>query len=281
MISGALLLQPKAARDPGAFLGRRLGKVLVPLVFWSAFYLWFRQSVLGQRMTIWRALDDIAAGHPFLQLYFLFIIVGLYFVTPILARLVHDGRREFATVTFGALLFGVLDQTVQSFAGKGGVNALTWFVPYVGYYLAGRLLRDVQLSRRRVTLAGLGFLLSVAAIVLGTALGIAVGDRTLGVYLFSYLSPAVVVMSVSAYLLFRALPLGRVPAATLRRLGNATFGVFLLHPVLLFPPLLHLGWPSSVLGVALGVPAIAVGVTAASLAIALLASRVPVVRALV
>jgi surface polysaccharide O-acyltransferase-like enzyme len=283
MVSGALLLDPRRIERPRDFYRRRMSRVVVPLAVWTAVYLVFRAAYLREDITAEGAARDVAAGTPFLQLYFLYVLLGLYLLTPFLKLVLRHTTRRMQLGFAGVLLgLGVLDQVVASFAEAGGANVATRFLPFAGYFVLGWVLRDITLDRRGLRLASTGFVLSVMATVALVGLLVRLdgwGDS--GRYLYGFLSPPVVVMSVAAFVLLRAAGRRWVPDSGGRttRLSALTFGVYLVHPLVLYPlqldllPLPERVWPF------LGVAAVQWGVTVtASLLLTLLLRSVPYVR---
>jgi surface polysaccharide O-acyltransferase-like enzyme len=293
MASGALLLDPARTESANAFYRRRLARVGPALVFWTALYLWWKVWFNHEHMTVQSAGHDLATGSPYLQIYFLYVIVGLYAITPVLRRLLaHLGQRETVLLTAGALSFSLLEYTVRSFGDAGGVNAVTRFVPFVGYYLAGHLLRQFALPSRVIRYAPAAALGGWLVTALGSAaLAAHFGWNHVGFYLYDYLSPSVIVMSLGVFVTARvhaARVLDRAAWLTrsrLRTAGAATFGVFLLHPLLLFPLMRALGLYDGIeheMGrlAATAIP-LAVGVSLLTGWLALQLSRIPVVRRVV
>ena len=285
MVSGALLLDPQRRVAGGAFLRKRAVRIGVPLAFWIAVYLIFQKQFYGQDLSVGGTVKAVASGDPYLQLYFLFIVAGLTALTPVLRRLVlHLSRRELVGLTAAALAFGVAEHAVRELGGGGGFNAVTRFLPYVGYYLAGYLLRTAELSERSQRLARWGFLAGWLATAIGSgALSSRYGWTTDGYILYDYLSPTVMLMSLSAFAAARSWQPQRLSGPRLRRYGAATFGVFLIHPLLLFPLLRHLGLPdpSQVARTVLWSVPVAAVVCLATGAIALVISRIPGLRRLI
>jgi surface polysaccharide O-acyltransferase-like enzyme len=293
MASGALLLDPSRTEPAKEFYRRRLARVGPALVFWTALYLWWRVWFNHEHLTFASAGHDVATGAPYLQIYFLFVIVGLYAITPVLRRLVaHLSQRDTVLLTAGALSFSVLEYTVRDFGDAGGVNAVSRFLPFVGYYLAGHLLRQFAVPHRVARFAPAAALGGWLVTALGSAaLAAHFGWNHVGFYLYDYLSPSVIVMSLGVFVTARvhgARLLGRMPMITrtrLRTAGAATFGVFLIHPLLLFPIMRALGLSDDIgheLG-RLAMTAIPLAVVVGFLTgwLALLLERVPVVRRVV
>jgi surface polysaccharide O-acyltransferase-like enzyme len=247
MVSGALLLAEGRREPVRDFYGRRLRRIGVPFLFWCAAYLVLRATVQGENLPLHAVLRAVATGTPFFHLYYLFVIAGLYVATPFL-RLLVDHASGRLSVVLCLLLFavGAADQVAVSFFDAGGANAVTYAVPYAGYFIAGHLLATRPLAPGNVRLAGTAFVLSTAATAVGTwFLARPRGWSGSASFLYGYLSPTVIVSSLTAFVLLRALPkrlpaLAREPlAGTVSRLSAASFGVYLVHPALLVLYRLH------------------------------------------
>ncbi len=149
MVSGALLLDPSRRFAGGEFLKRRALRIGVPLAFWIAVYLVFKRQFYGVDVTTGGTVKAVASGDPYLQLYFLYIVAGLTVLTPVLRKLIeHSSRRDLTILTGAALAFGLLEHAVRELGGGGGFNAVTRFLPYIGYYLAGHLLTTSTVTAR-------------------------------------------------------------------------------------------------------------------------------------
>ncbi len=285
MVSGALLLDPTRRIAGAEFLKRRALRIGLPLAFWIAVYLIFQRQFYGVDLTTGAAVKAVASGDPYLQLYFLFIAAGLTVLTPVLRKLIeHSSRRELTIITSAALTFGALEHAVRELGGGGGFNAVTRFLPYVGYYLAGYLITTFPVTERtrRIArrLAVAGWLLTTVG---SGALSARYGWTSDGNFLYDYLSPTVMLMSLAVFAAARSWTPKRLSTHRMRQLGGATFGVFLIHPLLLFPIQRALSLPDTgQIGrtVAWAVP-IACLVFAVTTVIALVASRIPGVRRLI
>jgi len=227
MISGALLLAPDKAEPLRRYYGRRAARICLPLLFWTAFYLaWsallahLDHGSLAPRQ--W--LGKLAEGKPYYHLWYLYMIVGLYLFAPFVrdVYLRASPRRRLACV---AGIFGVatLDTLYRQATGAGHGFFLTWFLPYLGYFVAGRMIFEgrLRVPRPRTMLAGS---------VLATALGVHILSTAdaLNLYFYEYFSLTVPFMSLAV---FQIVLDSRLPRLTL--LAPLTFGVYLIHPVFL------------------------------------------------
>ena len=278
MISGALALDPAKVARPRDYYRRRWQRIGVPLLFWTAFYLLFRAFVLDTGLTADEAAVDVARGAPFLQLYFLYILAGLVLITPFLKVVTRHATWRMQ-LGFGVVLLGLgmADQLVTLLAGVGEPNAATRFLPFTGYYILGWCLRDVVPPRRWLPWLWLAFASSVAV----TAMLAAVADfGSIGRYAYGFLSPPVVVMSVSAYLLLHVAMRHRAGPQErwLRPVAPLAFGVFLVHGALVYGVRRLIGVPHDLLGVLLAAVVLTAVYAVASALITWVLLRVPYLR---
>jgi surface polysaccharide O-acyltransferase-like enzyme len=291
MVSGALLLDPRRAEPPREFYRRRLVRIGVPLVAWTLVYLAYRRWWLDEPLTAGEAGRDVLAGTPFLQLYFLYVLVGLYLLTPYLRILIRHTTRRIQVAFAGTLLaLGLVDQVAEMLVGSGTANVATGFLPFAGYFVAGWVLRDVALHAWHVRAAALTFVASVAgtAALVG-AFTVTGGWDDTGRYLYDFFAPLVVTMSVAAFVLFRSVPVGgRSPdgdgsadGSPLAVLSGVTFGIFLVHPLVLYPVQDHWPLPDAPAAFTAGLLAHLAITVVGSLALTLVLRRIPYVRATV
>ena len=113
MISGALLLPFSDKYDAISFLKKRLGKVLSPTLFWTAFYTLVKGLENGFNSDLIKYLFSIpfsAQGHGIL--WFMYTLIGLYLLAPILSywlRSVAKKELQFYLVLWGISLCYPLD----------------------------------------------------------------------------------------------------------------------------------------------------------------------------
>ncbi len=169
LVSGALLLPAPgtdlklSTRD---FLRKRLNKVLLPTLVWTAFYI--AVSIILKKNDL-DELPQMVLSIPFSPqgsgvLWFMYSLIGLYLLTPILStwlRRASEKEERFylllwCVTLFYPLLEGVLkiDQTYN--------NILYNFSGYVGYFVLGHYLLHYG-SRFRLWHATVLFLLALAA----------------------------------------------------------------------------------------------------------------------
>lgn len=287
MLSGALLLTGPAADDPISFFRRRLSRILPPLIVWSAIYLVYGHFNADNPRTVDDAVAYVLAGRPYFHLYFLYLIAGLYAVAPILRPLVAlPGRRILTIAVVVLFALEIADDLIVVSGHGGGANAVTRFVPYVGYFLAGPLLTRISPSRGRVITAAIVATLGGAATAVGTDFLLANVGFGKGFYFYEYLSVTTVPVTLAMFALFMwSAPqlkrlAARLPASAISRIAAATLGIYVIHP-LVMQGLGVLGLGVRSFFVPLAVFASVLATFAVSLVIVLLLRQVPGIRRVV
>lgn len=298
MLSGALLLDPAREESLRRFYTRRLLRVGLPTLLWSIFYIQWRQHYLddadlhGQRL-----VHEILRGEPSYHMYFLFIVLGLYLFAPFLRSWVrHAPRRD---VVVGAWLTLAFSSGLCVYYGLLGTgqwkmppwpNIFTLFVPYLGYFLVGYVLRDVRVRGRWLVITWAAWVASVTICAGGFSWLVSVqnSDHMAQRWFYAYLSPGVLIMSITSFLLIaRAFETRRpcwIQWLNARTLGGAAFGIYLMH-IAMLDVIRHEGWVwwayrhwhlrGHGVGVLLGVSLL---VMTTGFAVTWLVQRVPVLR---
>ena len=151
MVSGALLLKPPVNRSIDLFYRRRLSRIGIPLMVWHIVYITLTATVVVSRKP--RSLLALfLRGESYTGLYFFWLILGLYLITPLLWPVVASMSRRALGVV-GALLLATASLNLSALqlighleGGKspaGDPTLFTQFIPYIGFFLLGYALRDV------------------------------------------------------------------------------------------------------------------------------------------
>lgn len=239
LLSGALLLDPARTETPKKFYHKRLMRIGIPLVFWSIFFMWF-SVYYTHWVTPKRAWMDLLIGQPYVHMHFIFRIAGLYAFTPMIrVFLRHSSRSMQIGTVVTLLLLSSADSVANGISGTE-LSAFASFAPFLGYYLAGYLLRATLVSRRTFIWCWIGLIVTAALLAGGT--GWLVGEfgfkwyPSMGMMLYDFLSPVRVVMAICAWLILVKLfhspwPKSDRGRTILRAWANTTLGLYLIHPM--------------------------------------------------
>ena len=223
MISGALLLGNSLTTRE--FLKRRFSKVLFPTLIWSLFYLALssvKASVpageLAQKVL---SIPFSAVGQG--VLWFMYTLVGLYLLTPILSRWLKSvSKHEFEFYLF---LWGVtlVYPYLKVFLtiNESPTGPLYYFAGYAGYFLLGYYLKEYYSFKRGHVVAAVAIALVVPALLYSSG-------REFDFYsMLWYLSLPVVSMAVCWFVLVRQLPNKKIPI--IGEVSKLSFGIYLVH----------------------------------------------------
>ncbi|MDR3410599.1 MAG: acyltransferase family protein [Formivibrio sp.] len=278
MLSGALLLVPsKAGESWRDFYRRRFVRVLIPLVFWSLFYLAYDLCWVLDRggEADWLfMLHQTLIGMPYFHLWFLFMLPGLYLVTPLLRQILTVlCRKQLAVLCAGLLALAIANKFFTLWRGDGPPFAGVLFVPFIGYYLAGYLLATGSRDSRWPWPT---LIASIIITALGCGWLAGQGKLNAGTYFYDYFSITTVPAGLAAFALCLRLPKLRL----FGWIAPVSFGVYLIHPMWL-----DLLWQNDLrpttLHPALAIPLLAMFAFVVSGLLAWLILRVPGVRRVV
>lgn len=270
MLSGMFLLDSNwyiGSRDMAQRYGLRL---LVSYVVWAA-------VAMGVNVATDGVLKGLLSGRGF-YLNFLFMMIILYAFSPILRILTRAAQpRELGYVVLFGVLLGCLYPFIQIQLGttRLGDYAMMGF-GYIGIFTAGWFLRTATLTRKQVRilylLGGICLILSLRGIWIGQSAFST--DPALMV-----LSPDAVLIAMALFLVVKNTLAGtRLPRKALRpvaALAQLSFGIYLLHPILLAVLCYALNAAGIVLPTAIFIPVTAIGLLIVSGVLSMLIRKIP------
>lgn len=223
------------------FYRKRLRKIAFPLLFWSAFYLLLR-AFSSNRPSVLTVFEDLLFGRPYFHLWYLYMILGLYVVAPLLLHWKRHCPRRLAVgeLALLALVFGFPKLWETTFFQLFFLR----FFPYCGLFIAGFYLHYIPVKRWIMgvfaTFSGLYFSFLFVSTLLGTA-------TVWNVYY--YLGIPALIGSVALTGLALQMEDWSESVSSRRRLFVETsacaFGIYLVHPVFIavFVRLIHHATP--------------------------------------
>ncbi len=231
MLSGYLLLGKDYPLPD--FLKRRFSRVVIPAVFWMLIYCFYGYLAKGTPATIGEALKSIVTGPVHYHLWFIYLIIGLYLVYPILRPWVRTASNRdfmyfFVMWSVGTWIYKALAVFCQMPIGiyfELFTNNCGYFV--MGYFLGSRTVFD-QFPPK---------LFAASLIAIGTAgtmlasycINTFFWDGHTNVYFYDYLTPNVAISSIGWFLLaktaFNSTPLLDIE----RDFSAASFGIYFAH----------------------------------------------------
>ena len=293
MLSGALLLQPSKVNEPiRVFLRKRLSRLGLAYLFWSVVYLAWGFFVTQVPVTLSNITEGLVKGlftGPYYHFWFLYLIAGLYLITPILRAVIAHGDPKILRYLIVLWFLGVaVVPILQLIVGYGLYSSVFVLGGWIGYFVLGVYVQKMQVrSSVLYVLLFLGLVWTVVGTWFMTFL-----FSPLGQYYFflDYLTANVIVASVCLFLILSRFPADwpgtNHPHASrvVRAVSKNVLPIYLLHVIILES--LQKGYfgfklSLTTLNPIVGVPVIAVVVFFVTFGLVLLLKRVPVLKKLI
>lgn len=288
MISGALLLAKE--RGYADFYKKRASKILLPLVFWTLFYTLWSVCISRGQLSWQAALGQMLSGNAYYHLWFVYMIFGLYLISPFLQKMLKNfSGSDYKWLLSLWVLFGIaipiFPKIVEYlFAQKTFISyGLPSILGFAGYYVLGHYLSGwTDKIKARIWL-----ILYVAAAFI-TAAGTYLLTRRLGLdeYLYGFFAPNVFVETIAIYFIFKKI-CGDInwenhskQKKFIQTVSDLSFGIYLVHPI----PLGILSFVARSVGfvnLAIYIPTIGMTTLILSIAICFLMKKIPIAKKLI
>lgn len=287
MLSGMFLLDPKHSMPLSKLFFGHILRIAVALVVWGTAYALVSQVAAAglSWQAVRAALYQVLLGKTSFHLWFLYMIIGLYLVTPILRAFVRGASRgDFHWFFLLVFIFTFLIPTILRLRPSQTLSLyvnnlnLKLVLGYVGYYVLGYYLKAYTLSRPAEYLI---YVLGIAGAVI-TVGGTAWFSQQRGVLVqtfYNYDSPNIALMSAAVFVFSRYVLGVSDERSRRQRLGGVakvSFGVYLVHVFFLIL-LRHFGVTALSFAPVLSVPVLSLLVFLGSFAVAWLLSKIPLV----
>ena len=239
MLSGTFFLD-NSKPLPWQKLAKKTFRLITAFVFWSACYALVntvrKYGFLINGHVIISFLGRFISGSY--HMWFLFMIVGLYLVTPMLREIAKDRKLSWYFVALWFVFWSCTSLVVKiptygkyfsSIFDNIGIHTV---LGYSGYYVLGYLLSTMEMDKRLKPVLYVVGPLSLIVSVIGTAMLSGYKGKLTEV-LYSNSSPNVVLWSVAVFVFFKEevsrIKLSDKCSRRVRYLSKLTFGMYLTH----------------------------------------------------
>lgn len=290
MISGVLFLDNDKPLPLKKLLGRNIPRLAAAFVFWSAVYALIH---LLEGHALPEVLAAFVGGH--FHMWFLFMIAGLYLAAPLLRRITQS-KEAMEYFLVACFLFGLLfprcihllrclelPYSITLLVDTVAADLDNLNVPFVHtyafYFVLGFYLSRYEVSRplRRI-IWGLGVAGYLVTVGLTSWYSRKTGSGSVEFYAGGSLN--VFCMTMAIFLLgkyrFSRLSPGETGKKWLKNLSKCTFGMYLVHSLVLRGFQDILGWHTLAFHPALAIPTLTIAVAAVSWLIAWAVGKIPV-----
>lgn len=239
MISGAMMLDENKNQKTSAFFKKYVLNLAVLLLIWSAIYTLTYNVIIklinSERITLYSIVRSFVIGHY--HMWFLYMIIGLYLITPILRLFVkRENKSHVLYLILVLTVLGFISDTLKPY-DNSYLNLLAELLDsfklplgYLAYYLIGWYLYNFRLKKPlNITLFVLG-----ALSLIYTALSTYFLTEKFGTAVTNYRDTSlnVLLIGVAFFLAIQALCKktdGGIFARPVLSASKLTFGVYLIH----------------------------------------------------
>lgn len=234
MLTGALLLGKKD-ESPFKFYKYRFPRILIVYVVWSILYTYINANLNSQEVSMDLILQRIFNFDSYYHMWFFKPLLIIYLLIPILRSAIDVMPKTlwiyiiiiwFIFDIFGLFLLNIYRISIFP------INI--FFVQYIGYCLLGHMI--VNMYPNKLKIKSLGIILTVVGMISTSYLIYKTSnleDNTIVSYFYNPLSINIFLSSVGIFIFINSIKFKNRDYFALRKLSNISFGVFLVHPLIL------------------------------------------------
>lgn len=240
MLSGMFLLDPEKNISIKKIFSKYILRMVCALFFWGILYniyeMWSKFYFDGTKFLFINVLKipfELISGPPWHHLWFLYTIIGLYLVTPIVRIFTKFAQRkdiEYLLVLF--VFFGTIVPILNHYI-KSPINfTLVEISGYLGYYVAGYYFSKFELSKLVTSFLYIGMILSFVATAALTSF-VSIRHGVANYFWYGNLLPTTMLISFGLFMFFKKIFSNISVSDKIYRainyLSGCTFGIYLVH----------------------------------------------------
>lgn len=274
MISGAIFLDKNRVIETKKLYKKNIFRIVCAFIFWSVLYA----IILGNSSNIKEFIDKIFVGHY--HLWFLYMILGLYIITPILRKITEDKKMTEYFLMI-SIIFTIIIPTVFKFQVFSNMTEILKNIDlnfgYVTYFVLGYYLNNKSFSNKTKKIIYIFSFLGFLVTILGSA--IISRHKMIPSNIYGEMYPNVLLESVGVFIFVKNLKFNFKQKHTeiIRKLAKYSFGVYLVHELIL-TKLVHIGLTTLSFNPIISVPIIVGIVYIASLIISIILNNIPILK---
>lgn len=235
MISGALLLQTKKKVTYLDFLKKRTSKVIIPLFAWSAIFYLYGVYTGQFPASITQPLSLFLQNGISSHLWFLYMIIGLYLITPLLLILIKHATQQdlhYFLLLWIYASFGT--KLIQFLAHISIPIELSFVSNYIGYFVLGYYLHIYEISKKWRKILYFSAIVGLICTFFFTYLS-TLHNGNVEMFWYEYFSPNVGISSVGLFVFFRSFFQNKEQKLSFLfdQINKASLGIYILHYFLL------------------------------------------------
>ncbi len=234
MQSGALLLNPAKKESVKDFFRKRFSKVLLPFMAWNIVYVII--VAVTSATPVWLVFIRSFEGSIFYHLWFLYVLFGLYLITPVLRNYIHNSSyRNIAYFLILWFFITGINPLLKKIFGYDLEVKVEYLYGYIGYFVLGYYINCITIPKsKRIALYILALLCLPVMILMSYFLTIQ--NNTPDLFFQEYLSFPVILYSTAVFIFAKYSPWFSSADVSFKQTLNIAricFGVYLSHALVL------------------------------------------------
>jgi surface polysaccharide O-acyltransferase-like enzyme len=245
-------VQPLSCKEEYRIIFKtRILRLIYALVFWGIFYNGYRLLIRHFINHEPVSFGEIAAiplkivfGPAWYHLWFIYVIMGLYLLTPLVRIFIAHAKK--AHIKCFLILSGVIG------SGFPFINFIIAKIPviphykiyfpvselsgYLGYYIAGYYFANNDIKKRTKSVFYFLAFISILITILGTSF-LSITNKRREEFLYEYILPTTMFVSFGVFLLFKDLfgakRFSQKQIRVLSGISGCALGIYLFHDLVL------------------------------------------------
>lgn len=230
MISGSLLLNPQKELELHKVM-RYIGRMFAVLITFGLGFCFIETYMNGThdiKGLIIVSLKNLAEGKSWSHMWYIYMLIGLYMITPML-RVFVKGTSE-KTYRFTLLVLFVFTILIPTIGRITGLEIET-FIPigtsYLFYYLMGYYLSKRDVNRTIMLALGVSGILGLVITCVMQSEDIQIGTEPDNIFVAMYAVTIFAIAGKSVWLAKAA------DSKIIKSVSKYSFGIYILHPMFL------------------------------------------------
>ena len=264
MISGALFLRSDKELNYPILLKKYVRRIAAALLLFGL-PMCFIDSIFNNE-PLCTGLVNFLRGHSWDHIWYLYMLISLYLLTPICKEFTNHASRQTIRITLIVLfVMSSILPTLKYF----GVKLENWMTlsPYLLIYMLGYYLTFMDNDRIKI----LHLILTIIVCVILTFFKLTIDIKEV-----LYFEPTGIILSIAIFLLFKKV---NITCTIADQLNPYCFGIYLIHPVFTntINRILHFN-PANYFNAWISIPLLAIVIFISSLACCYILRKIPFLR---
>ncbi len=238
MVTGALLLDPEREISYKKLFGKYIGRIVTVLLVFTLIYrltdcLIDKTPVGADFITGY--LSDIVFGTSWSHVWYLYLIIAIYLLLPF-SRMIASGSdaKDMRYLVIVLIIFQSLATLVSDITGKELAFYICVSTVFPIFLFAGYGIIKGQIRIPKI-ICIIAMVISIAGIVIISIKATQLQSPMLGLIVTSYHFILTVILSIAVFIIINGIKSksGKESGRIFRSLDGATFGIYLVHMIVL------------------------------------------------